>query len=179
MPLCPCQGHINIEALCAVPPEALAHSPSQMPLSCPVGLISQHERELHKDGGGGGVVRRARAARAPKAKPCATSCGKSSAASCAASFTCPSFMCRPRAVRGAVCVCWAWVPPLEDDACRNEHLHASVFRGAQHALRHVKAALAADRTLSGVGLASGSPRAAAYLFSLPPGMLRWGGRSRV
>ena len=27
---------INIEALCAAPPEALPHSPSQMPLSCPV-----------------------------------------------------------------------------------------------------------------------------------------------
>ena len=47
-------------------PEALAHSPSQMPLSCPVAPISQ--RELHKDGGGGsgGVARKARAARAPK-----------------------------------------------------------------------------------------------------------------
>ena len=27
---------VNIEAHCAAPPEALAHSPSQMPLSCPV-----------------------------------------------------------------------------------------------------------------------------------------------
>jgi len=27
---------INIEALCVVPPEALPHSPSHMPLSCPV-----------------------------------------------------------------------------------------------------------------------------------------------
>ena len=27
---------VNIEALCAAPPEALTHSPSQMPLSCPV-----------------------------------------------------------------------------------------------------------------------------------------------
>ena len=43
---------INIEAHCAAPPEALAHSPSQMPLSCPVAPASQ--RELHKDGGGGG-----------------------------------------------------------------------------------------------------------------------------
>jgi len=31
------------------PPEALAHSPSQMPLSCLVAPLSQ--RELHKDGG--------------------------------------------------------------------------------------------------------------------------------
>ena len=57
------------------PPEALAHSPSQMPLSCPVAPASR--RELHKDGGGGGggggVARRARAARAPEAKSCATS----------------------------------------------------------------------------------------------------------
>ena len=29
-------NQMNIEALCAAPPEALAHSPSQMPLSCPV-----------------------------------------------------------------------------------------------------------------------------------------------
>ena len=29
-------GVINIEALWAAPLEALAHSPSQMPLSCPV-----------------------------------------------------------------------------------------------------------------------------------------------
>jgi len=28
----------------------------------------------------------------------------------------------------------AWVPPLEDDACHDEHLHAPVLRGAQHAL---------------------------------------------
>ena len=43
---------INIEALCAAPPEALARSPSQMPLSCLVAPLSQ--RELHKDGSGGG-----------------------------------------------------------------------------------------------------------------------------
>jgi len=37
------------------------------------------QREMHKDGGGGavGVAMRARAARAPKAKSCATSCGTS------------------------------------------------------------------------------------------------------
>ena len=65
----------SIEALCAAPPEALARSPSQMPLSCPVAPPSQ--REMHKDGGGGGcgVAMRARAARAPKPKYCATSCG--------------------------------------------------------------------------------------------------------
>ena len=28
-------GH-TVEALCAAPPEVLSHSPSQMPLSCPV-----------------------------------------------------------------------------------------------------------------------------------------------
>jgi len=88
--------NINIKALCAAPPEALAHSPSQMPLSCPVAPASQ--RELHKDGGGGGdMAGRARAARAPKAKSCATSCGTSSVTSCATSFTCSSFMCYLRA----------------------------------------------------------------------------------
>jgi len=83
-----------------------------MPLSCPVAPSSQ--RELRKGGGGGGgcVARRARTARAPKAKSCATSCGTffatswgtsfatSSAASCAASFTCSSFTCRPREALG-------------------------------------------------------------------------------
>ena len=43
---------INIEALCAAPPEALAHSPSQMLLSCLVAPPSQ--RELHQDDGGSG-----------------------------------------------------------------------------------------------------------------------------
>jgi len=38
-------GAINIEALCEAPQEALAHSPSQMPLSCLVAPLSQ--RELH------------------------------------------------------------------------------------------------------------------------------------
>jgi len=66
-------------------------------------------RKLHKDGGGGGsdVARRARATRAPKAKSCATFCDTFSAAFCAASFTCSSFTCRPRAAWGAACVCWA------------------------------------------------------------------------
>jgi len=69
-----CVIFIKIEALCAAPPEALAHSPSQMPLSSPFALPSQ--RQLRKDGGGGGggVARRARAAQAPKAKSCATPC---------------------------------------------------------------------------------------------------------
>ena len=43
---------MNIEVLCAAPPEALAHSPSQMPLSCLNAPLSQ--RELHKYGGGSG-----------------------------------------------------------------------------------------------------------------------------
>ena len=67
---------MNIKALCAAPPEALAHSPSQMQLSCPVAPLSQ--RALHKDGGGvgGGEARRARAAWAPKAiNSFTTSCG--------------------------------------------------------------------------------------------------------
>jgi len=122
-----CRGkNINIEALCAAPPEALAYSPSQMPLSCLVAALSQ--RELHKGGGGGGggEARKARGARAPKANSCATSCGTPSAtpsaASCAASLTCSSFTCRPRKACGVV----------EDDACHNEHL-----RGARHVPRHV------------------------------------------
>jgi len=84
---------MNIEALCAAPQETLAHSPSQMPLSCPVAPRSQ--RELHKDGGGGGgggVARRARAVRAPKAKSRVTPRGTS--------LTCSSFMCHLRASVG-------------------------------------------------------------------------------
>ena len=69
------EARINIEALCAAPPEALAHSPSQMPLSCPVAPPSQREMHKNGSGGGGGVAMRARAARAPKPKSCATSCG--------------------------------------------------------------------------------------------------------
>ena len=99
---------IKIEALCAPFPEALAHSPSQKPLSCPVAppnrqmplrcpVAPPSQHELHKDngGGGGGVARRARAARAPKAKSCTTSSVTSSKTSCAASFTCPPFTSRP------------------------------------------------------------------------------------
>ena len=129
-------AYINREALCAAPPEARVHSPSQTPLSCPVAPLSQ--RELHKDGdgGGGGVARRARAARALKAKSyatCETSSATSSATSCAASFTCLSFTC---------------------------HLREGVGGGALVLGVGSKAALAADRASSGVGLASGSPRAA-------------------
>ena len=45
--------------------------------------------------------------------------------SCAESFTCPSFTCRPRVARGAVCACWAWVTPLEDEDEQVKHLHTS------------------------------------------------------
>ena len=72
---------INIEALCAAPPEAFAHSSSQMPLSCLASCAPISARIAQRQGGGGGgVARRARAARAPKAKSCATSCGTSSTA---------------------------------------------------------------------------------------------------
>ena len=121
--------NINIEALCAAPPEALSHSPSQMPLSCLVAPLSK--RELHKGGGGGGEARRARAARAPKANSCATSCGTPSATpsatSCATSLTCSSFTCRQRKAWGAV----------EDGAYHAECLYASVLRGARYVLRRV------------------------------------------
>jgi len=117
---------MDMEELCAAPPEALAHNrPSQMSLSCPVAPSSQRElrKKNYGGGGGGGVARRARAARAPKAKAFATSCGTSSEMSCAASFTCSSFMC---------------------------HQRAGVWGG----------------------LASGSPRAAAYLLLRSPRPLR-------
>jgi len=127
---------INIEALCAAPLEALAHSPSQMPLSypvappkwqmllsCPVAPPSQ--RELHKDGGGGGdgVARRAFAARAPKAKSCATSSAAPSATPCAASLTC--WRRRRRQQR------WWWLCGREVQcvvvvAHRWPHIHAPV-----------------------------------------------------
>ena len=55
------------------------------------------------------------------ARRCATSYCKSSATPCVTpfacpSFTCPSFTCPPRAAWGAACVCWAWIPLLENDA---------------------------------------------------------------
>ena len=31
-------------------------------------------------------------------------------------------------------MCWAWVSPLENDACDDEHFHAPVLGGAQHVL---------------------------------------------
>ena len=96
---------INIKALFAAPPEALAHSPSQMPLICPVAPASQ--RELHK------VAGRARAARAPKAKSCAASCGMSFATS---SVTHPA----PRPSRA---------PPSHVALGQGGGLHACVGRG--------------------------------------------------
>jgi len=78
----------NIEVLYAAHLEALAHSPSQMPLSClslPSCAPISARAAQRQGGGGAGVARRARAAQAPKAKFCATSCGTSSAAPCAAS----------------------------------------------------------------------------------------------
>ena len=134
-------GHIanEIEALCAAPPEALA-SPNQTPLRCRILPPSQRVASCAKmtgGGDGGGFARRARAARTPKAKSCAASCGTSSATSCATLFTCLSYTCCPRASAWAACVCWAWVPPLEDSAQRDERLRVPVLRGAQHVLRHV------------------------------------------
>ena len=128
---------MDINELCAAPPEAPAHSPSQMPLSCPVAPKSQRELLEDGGGGGGGVARRARAAWAPKARSCAKSCGTSSATPCAASLTCPSFTYH---LRASV----AWVPPLADNDgkdkhknLQDEHLKAPVLRGARHVLRHV------------------------------------------
>ena len=72
------------------------------------------------------------------AASCGTSSTTSTAASCAASFTCPSFTC---------------------------HLRASVVGGTRVLGVGSKGALAADRTSLGVGLSSGSPRAAAHLFA--------------
>jgi len=118
---------VKIEALCAAPPEAPAHSASLMPLTCPV--APSFQRELHKDGvGGGGVARRARAALAPKARSCATSCGTSSAAPytalCAAFFTCsshvPVFHVSPEGRRGGRHEC-AWLG-FEGRLCRGRDL---------------------------------------------------------
>ena len=77
---------------------------------------------LDGGGGGGGVVRRARAARASKTKFCCTS-------SC---NVLRQFLRRvlhvlvlhvlPKGSVGAACVCWAWIPVLEEDACHDEHL---------------------------------------------------------
>jgi len=39
---------IHIEAACAAPPEALAHSPSQIPLSCPVAPPFQRASSCEK-----------------------------------------------------------------------------------------------------------------------------------
>jgi len=54
----------------------------------------------------------------------ATSSVTSCATSCAASLACSSFTCHRRESVGAARVCWAWVPPLEDDDGEDKHLHA-------------------------------------------------------
>jgi len=127
-------------ALRGTPGGACPHSPSQMPLLCPVAPPSKREQRKDGGGGGGGVARRARAARAPKAKPCATPCGTSFATSLAtsfaASFTCSSFTFRPRAAWGSLCVRWVWVPALEGGNGKDKHPHAPILRGALHVLRH-------------------------------------------
>jgi len=125
-----CVSTQNTEALCAArgTPGSACPQPepnaTELPSCAPISASCEVRK--NGSGGGGGVVRRARASRAPKAKSCATSCGTSSAKSCATPFTCLSFTCRPRAAWGAACVCWAWVPPLEDNACQDDHLHAPV-----------------------------------------------------
>jgi len=108
-----CALHGTPGSACPQPEPNATELPSCAPSQC----------ELHKDGGGGGVARRARATRALKAKSCATSCGTSSTTPRAASFTCSIFMC---------------------------HLRTGVAGG----------------------LASGSPRAAAYLFCPLKGCVR-------
>ena len=135
---------IYIEALCAAPPEAYAHSPSQMPLSCPVAPPSQ--RELHKDRAAVVVAwRGGRAPPGPGSPSPAPRPGTSSTTPCAASFTCSSFMCHLSAgVGGGARVRVAarrsipflsaaslfWPPPLENGACHDENLHAPILRGA-------------------------------------------------
>ena len=99
---------MDIEALCAAPPEALTHSPSQMPLSCLVAPLSQ--RELHKDGGGGGggEWRGEEGARRPGPEDqflrhvLWRALRNALRKFCAASLTCSSFTCRPRKAWGAV-----------------------------------------------------------------------------
>ena len=151
-----CALHGTPGSACPQPEPNATELPSCAPSQC----------ELHKDGGGGGVARRARATRALKAKSCATSCGTSSTTPCAASVTCSSFMCRPplslglphqqglrtskvrAAMKKQLLIATGsprssmpfWLPPLEDDACHDEHLQddachdkhlrAPILRGA-------------------------------------------------
>jgi len=127
------KNRINIEALCAAPPEALAHSPSQMPLSCLVAPLSQ--RELHKDGGGSGVGEWRGEEGAQRPGP-------------EGQFLYHVLRHALRnALRNVLCrvlgVLVLHVSPkgsvgaVEDGACHNEHLYASVLRDARHVPRHV------------------------------------------
>ena len=97
------------------------------------------------------MARRARAARPPKAKSCATSCGTSSSGT--------SYVLR-RVLQVLVLHV-------------SRHLRASVGGCTRVLGVGSKATFAADRIISsGAGLASGSSRAAAYLYFLPPERLR-------
>ena len=74
-----------------------------MPLSCPVAPSSQRELRKYGGGGGGGVAMRARAARAPKAKSCATSFDTPSATAMTTRqmlLTCTAILKRPRSELG-------------------------------------------------------------------------------
>jgi len=130
------------------------------------------QRELYKGGGGGGggVARRARAAEDQKTRSYATSCGTSSATPCATSFTCATICtftlpssAAPNTSSATSCAT-SFTCPSFTCLFFTCHLRASVGGGMRALGVGSKATLAANRTSSGVGVASGSPRAAAKLF---------------
>ena len=115
---------INIEALCAASPEALAHSPSQMLPSCaPISARAaqrrrrrwwwsgEEEEGARRPGFEGQVLRHV------LWHVSATS----SATSCAASFTSPSFKSCPREVRRAECMCFI-LPPCTTRGRRSSNV---------------------------------------------------------
>jgi len=129
---------------------------TELPICAPISVpgwvfcycsSSPVQRELHKDGGGGGGddARRARAARAPKAGSCSSSCGTSpatpSAAPCAASLTCPSFMCH---LRASV----AWVSPLADDNGHDKIFTTNAFTLPSFAAPNTSSATSCAKTLT-------------------------------
>jgi len=103
----------------SAPPEALAHSPSQMPLpSCAPISARDAQRQRRRRWWSGDEGARRTGPEAQVLRHVLWHALRNALRNCAASLACSSFTCRQEKAWGAV----------EHDACRDEHLYASVLR---------------------------------------------------